>query len=923
MQSGQIIIRISFLSLFFILFFLANQKLSHSITIKLKEGKDMKTQRAVKEEKKQKKSSTSEENIPHIWRFDIRKFRLKNGLDVILIPKRDGSRVSGVYLWVKSGAADETPDFFGGAHVLEHIVFKGSPERGLSEVADAIEKAGGYINAWTSYDNTVYWTIIPSENINVPLEVLSDIVFNPKFSKEEFEREKEVVLEEWRRGRDIPSSRLFDDFFQKIYKNHPYGHPVIGYEETVKSLSEEQVLNFHSRLYHPKNVFLIVAGDFDPDRVEKNIRDIFGKIKSKGSFSSPDESAKNPDFRGPESFVISGKEKEAILLLGFLGYDFSLTTSAYLDILAEILEKRLYERTRIKEMLANSVEVDYWSPVKMGLFLISFSANAENIEKIYNITVEEINKIKTAGISSAELETIRNLVISSVYKRFQDVRGIASIFGNFYQLTSDYNSIYDFLRIILSARKEDVENLARQILSEDRLLAGIYVNEQELGYAEKVSSAVKLLALAKESALPFILSESKDGIEKYVSKSGVRVLLKKIQGTGTITISAVLPGGQIFYPEKIGIPLIVAELLTRGTQNRTAKMILDEVEQIGGSISASVSFDVFRVSSSFLASKKDKGFEIFFDVLLNPSFPDEELQKVKQDILEDLRTRYDNPQVQTFDELYRTIFEGTPYAFRELAKEDVVKNAERKELYEFLDLLFSDPEKIVIAVVGDFQDSSEILKSLYLYGEKLFLIQKKRDISFPEYLVCKDGQGVKYVRREGNQVHIVSVFCGPNILDKDSIPLRVAIASVSGMGGRLFMNLREKRGLAYAVGPVRESFLGAGFFGGYIASAPEKLDASLEGLKSELLSLSSITDEEVERGKNILLGSLRRSLQTNSDWAYEISTSEFFGLGFNFYKKFQDEVKSISPEQVRNTLMKYTKDKPVFTIVVGPYNEKK
>ncbi|GBD03026.1 putative zinc protease [bacterium HR19] len=921
MRNFQIIIRISLVSLFFILFFSSNQKLSHSITIKLKEGKDMKTQKAVKKEKKQEK--TSEENVLHIWRFDIRKFRLKNGLDVILIPKRDGSRVSGVYLWVKSGAADEPSDFFGGAHVLEHIVFKGSPERGVSEVADSVEKAGGYINAWTSYDNTVYWAIIPSEKINVPLEVFSDIVFNPSFSKDEFEREKEVVLEEWRRGRDIPSSRLFDEFFQKIYKNHPYGHPVIGYEETIKSLTEKQVLNFYSRLYHPENIFLIVAGDFDIDHVEKNIRDIFGKIKGKESFNMPDESVKNPDFRGPESFVISGKEKEAILLMGFLGYDFSLTTSAYLDILAEILEKRLYERTRIKEMLANSVEVDYWSPVKIGLFLISFEANAENLEKIYNISVEEINKIKTSGISSSELETIKNLVISSVYKRFQDVRGIASAFGSFYQLTGDYNSVYEFVQVILSATKDDVENLARQILSEDRLLAGIYVNEQDLGYAEKVSSAVKSLALAKKSDLPFRLSDSKDGIEKYVSKNGVRVLLKKIQGTGTITISAVLPGGQVFYPEKIGIPLIVAESLTRGTQNRTAKMILDEVEQIGGSIGASVSFDAFRVSSSFLSSKRDKGFEIFFDVLLNPSFPDEEIQKVKQDILEDLRTRYDNPQVQAFDELYRTIFEGTPYAFRELAKEDVVKNAERKELYEFLDLMFSDPEKIVIAVVGDFQDSSEILKSLYLYAEKLFLLQKKKNISFPEYSVCKDSQEVKYVKREGNQVHIVSVFCGPSILDRDSIPLRVAVASVSGMGGRLFMNLREKRGLGYAVGPVREAFLAAGFFGGYIASAPEKLDASLEGLKSELQSLPSITDEEIERGKNILLGALRRSLQTNSDWAYEISASEFFGLGFNFYKKFQDEVKSISPDQVRNTLMKYTKDKPVITIVVGPYNEKR
>jgi zinc protease len=878
---------------------------------------DLKKIKIGQKDKKEEKDMS--EKKKYVGGIEVKKIRLKNGIDVIFIPKKDGSKISAVFVWVKSGAADEPPEFFGGAHILEHIVFKGSPERGVSEVADAIERAGGYINAWTSYDNTVYWSIIPSENIHIPIEVIGDIVFRPNFSEEEFQTEKGVVLEEWRRGRDIPDYRLFDKFFEELYKNHPYGHPVIGYEETIKSISSELTLKFHSSFYSPENVFVVVAGDFDEKIVEKKIKEVFSKVKSerKNLFEKQDYK-KYPDFSGPSAFFISGKEKEAKVIVGFLGYPFSITKSVYLDILAEILEKRLYERTRIKELLANSIDVDYWNPVGVGVFSVSFSAKGENIKKIYDIVVEELRKVKFLGISERELENVKSSVLSSLYSRIQSVRGLASLFGSVFQLTEDPQGVFKILETFLETKKENVEEIAREIISEERMLVGIYINDEEAKFAEEISRVAKSVSFKVPFELPFSLVESKEGVEKYVARNGLRILIKKIQGTGTISVVGMFPGGNIIYgTEKMGIPLLTAKTLTRGTGNRTAKVILDELYDIGGSIGASAGFDTFSLSSSFLSSKKEKGFEIFFDVLLNPTFPQDEINKMKDDILESLRTRYDEPQVQAFDEFFKLVFDGTPYAFPEGAKKEVIESAKKEDLIDFWKFLLSDPEKIVISIVGDFSDSSEILKSIYFYGFELFEKKKEKDISFPQKFTCRDEKAKeKFIPREGNQVHIVVGVCGPSIFDDDAITLRVLVSSISGMGGRLFMNLREKKGLAYVVAPLRHSFVAGGLFGGYIASAPEKLTESVTGLKEELKNLNTLTDEEISRGINVLLGAIRRSLQSNSDWASEIAQSEFLGLGFDFYKKLQEKIKSVKKEDVNKVIEKYIKDE-FFVVILG------
>lgn len=866
-----------------------------------------------KKAKEEEKKKDEKKNIREPLNLNVISHKLKNGLNIYIVPKEDSNGNSAVFLWVKSGASDETPEFFGGAHILEHIVFKGSPERGISEVSDAIERLGGYINAWTSYDNTVYWSLIPSEHILVPLEVIRDIVWNPAFSDEEFEREKEVVLEEWRRGQDIPSYRLYHKFFEEMYKEHPYGHPVIGYEKSIKNITREMVMKFHSSFYSPENAFLVLVGDFDTKKILGESKRLFERIKPSAKPQKLDPRAR-PNFSGPKSFVISGKEKEAHVMLGFLGYPYSITYSVYFDVISEILEKRLYKRLRIDEIIVNSVDVDYWSPKGVGLFEIFYSTKGENIKKATDIIYEELLKIRSFGVSEREIESAKNSILSDFYRNFQSVRSIATMIGYSIQLVEDPLAPYEYIEILKAVSGNEIGKILKDIIDESKMLIGAYVNEEEKKYADEIMS---YQFRKKDLNLPFSLVEEKSGIRKYISQNGIRILIKKINGTGTISVVSVFPGGNIFY-NKPGIPNLTAKVITRGTKSKSADMILDEIKSIGGSIGASASFDVFSISSSFLKDKYEKGFQIFFDVILNPSFDEKEIEKMKNDIIEEIRTRHDNPQVQAADEFMAMLFKNTPYALPDGISVDIVKDSTRSDIMEFWNFATSDPENIVIAIAGDIGEERDILKSLYFYGERLFTKKREMKIEFPNKIVC-DSEGLeKKIRREGNQVHILAGFCGPSILDiKDNLAIQLISASVSGMGGRFFMNLREKKGLAYVAAPIRRSFLSSGFFGGYIASAPEKAKESLNSLKEEIKNISSLEDSEFERGKNLVLGAIRRELQSNSSWAWTLAQDEFLKRGFDFFLKIQEEIKNMKKEDAISIFNRYFRNPSVLILGSG------
>jgi len=210
----------------------------------------------------------------------IVKYELDNGLTVIL-EENHSSPVVAVNTWVKVGSACELEGEYGIAHVHEHMLFKGTKNRGVGEIAKIIESNGGDINAFTSFDETVYFVVIASRFVDTALDVLSDAVGNSLFDQGELDKELEVVLEEIRRGEDSPSRNLSEKLFSTAYEVHPYKRPIIGTSDSVRSFNREKIVNFYKKWYSPENMVLVIVGDFKINEIVPKIEDTFGKLINK------------------------------------------------------------------------------------------------------------------------------------------------------------------------------------------------------------------------------------------------------------------------------------------------------------------------------------------------------------------------------------------------------------------------------------------------------------------------------------------------------------------------------------------------------------------------------------------------------------------------------------------------------------------
>src|SRR5256886_5507889 len=207
--------------------------------------------------------------LPGLPGDETLRHRLPNGLTV-LVEENHAAPVAGIQVWVRVGSADELPGEAGLAHLHEHMLFKGTARRGPGEIARNIEGCGGEINAWTSFDQTVYHVVVASQFLAQGLDVLADAITSAAFDPDELRREIEVVCEEIKRSLDSPTRKLSKELFATAFTRHPYGRPVIGSEESVRSFTREGILRFYRRWYRPENAVVIVVGDVqEADAVEQ------------------------------------------------------------------------------------------------------------------------------------------------------------------------------------------------------------------------------------------------------------------------------------------------------------------------------------------------------------------------------------------------------------------------------------------------------------------------------------------------------------------------------------------------------------------------------------------------------------------------------------------------------------------------------
>ncbi len=836
----------------------------------------------------------------------VLRYILNNGLTVIMEENRF-SPVVALMVYVKAGSAVEEIGEYGLAHVHEHMLFKGTKKRGVGRIAGEIEAGGGDINAYTSLDETVYYIVIPSRHTELGLDVLSDAMFHSSFDPGELDKELQVVIEEIRRGRDTPKVRLSHALLRTTYKVHPYGRPIIGTEESVRAFTRRNVLDFYRKWYTPGNMVLVAVGDFDAGNMMDLIGRYFGTVKlsSRKRAMPSRELPPEPRQRKPRFAILRGDVTEGYLEIAFHIPSVCDDDIPALDVLSYIFgtgeSSILYRKVQSEKGLVHSIHSYTFTPRDPGLAIVGATLDPKKTGRALEAILTEMARLKSYPPGTEEISRAKtNIESEAVYSR-ETVQGEARKLGFYEVIAGDIGFEEKYLRAVDAVSAEDIMAVARKYFTSQNITVTALLPD---------STAVKGL---DKASLEVLVRKALDwkpaispvaGVKKVVLSNGLTVLIKEQHGTPVVAYRMAMLGGvRLDPPKRRGISAFIARTIGKGTAKRSATEIAAEVESMAGSIGGFSGRDSVGVQAEFLSKHFIKGFDLFVDVALNPTFPSKEVEQQRREIIGDIGRLMDRPDSLTVDTFRRNLFRIHPYGTRILGEKETVAQITRRHLVEHYRKLLV-PSNMVLAVVGDVS-AAEILPRVKRYFNDV--PARPLDVKFPPKEPPLRKIKKVEIRRDKAQVQIVLGFLGPSLRSKDRYSIDVLATILGGQGGRLFVELRDRLHLAYAVGAVSVEALDAGIFFLYMGTKPENRDEAVNGLMEEIerIRREPPSLEEIERAREYVAGSYEIGMQTSANQAVNLALNELYGLGWKENQLYAERIRRVSPEDVWNVARKY------------------
>ncbi len=853
--------------------------------------------------------------------------KLDNGLDVVL-EENHASPVVAFQAWVKIGSADEPPDLAGIAHVFEHMLFKGTKKRGVGQIAREVESAGGEINAWTSHDETVYHLVLASRFFDTGLDILADTLMSSSFDAGELERERNVVLEEIKQGLDDPERQAGQGLFQTIFAKHPYGRPIIGSEATVRRLRREDILAFFARSYVARNVTLVVVGDFDADQARKKIAQAFAPMPSgtaaPGRPSEPKQTALRVAGRARDV-------KEAQLLFGYRTPAINHPDVAGLDLLAVLLGQGDSSRLNLEvvrnRQLATNVSAYLFSARDPGALVVAASLPSARVEDATRVVLDEVARLAHEDVPADELAKAKTILESDRVFDKETVQGYARKLGFFSAIAGDPNFEERYLAALQKTTAADLRRIAADYLRPANLSVYTQVPER-LGNRQpaKIEKTLARIRAAAEGAdarararhaRAVTVAPDADRVIRHVFPSGGKLLILRDTSVPVVALRATWVGGLRFEDDRSnGISNLIAGLLTRGTKTRSAEQISNEVESMAGSLTGYTGRNSLGLQAEFLSRTFERGFDLVADCLLNATFPEDELEKERRIILDDLRAQEDNLGQVAFKLFHGALWQKHPYRLDPMGTPQSVAALSRRKLLTHFRERYGT-SNLTIAVVGDVDPARVRAKVAALFDEG-----REHTLDKPlvpvEPLRTEPLQTFKFLAKE--QAHLVLGYQGVGFASEDRFPLEVLAYVLSGQGGRLFTEIREKRALAYRVSAFSVEGLDPGYFAVYLASSPENLDEATKVVRHELeeVSQKGITAEELARAQRYLVGVHAIGLQRKSALAAALAFHEAYGQGWKAYRQYGDNLMKVTAADVARVARKYLDASREVLAVVKP-----
>lgn len=814
---------------------------------------------------------------------------LENGL-VIVIREDPSAPVVSAQAWCKAGSIDEGKWLGAGlSHMLEHMLFKGTTTRGPGRIDQEVQDAGGYMNAYTSFDRTVYYINVPNTGGRIAIDILCDIMRNATLPPEEVEKEKQVILREMDMNQDDPSRRASRRLFETAYIRSPYRYTVIGYPDIFAELTREDIVAYYREKYAPNNTFFVVVGDMRAADVEAQIREAYKGMRARPL--PPVVMPAEPPQAAPREVF-----EEAPIELGHFHFAWHIPDLRHpdvpvLDVLATLLgnghSSRLYQEVRERSGLVHSVDAWTYNPGNPGLLGISGVVDGALFEKARAAIRAELDKIKDGYVTEQELAKALKQFTAATLATRKTMQGQAQDFGGNWMAANDLNFSERYLAAVKRVTKDDIQRVARKYL----------VPENRTLYALLPTGTV----LQRVESHEVIVDRA---IQKIVLPNGLRLLLKEDHRLPFVEFRAVFRGGVLAENEENnGLTLLLAKCVLKGTPRRTAEQIATEIESLGGSLDSYGGNNSFGVNAEVLSSDFHHGLDLLADVILSPLIPTASLEREKEVQLATIRAQRDHMLQSASKAMRRTLFGPRGYGLDVSGNEKSVRAVNREQLLDFYKRL-TIPNNCVLSVFGDIsideaRAAIEEKFGAWAAGPPI-KIEADEPLHPTEVLRVSE-------TRDKKQGVIVLAFPGVSIHSRDRHALELLQEALSDLGSRLFVRIRENLGLAYYVGAQHFLGLQPGYFALYAGTTPEKLAQVEEEMLKEIHTLRAegLTAEEIRRAKAKLLGQKKIARQDLGGYAVATALDELYGLGYENCDKEDALYEAVTLEEVMAVIHRY------------------
>lgn len=390
---------------------------------------------------------------------------LKNGIPV-LMNHMDSINTVSLGIFVKTGTKNELPGEEGISHFLEHMLFKGTTTRSAKEISEEIDNEGANINAYTSRETTVYYVQMLSSKIGKGIEILSDMVLNSTFTKENLDKERNVIIEEIRMYEDIPEEIIHEENI-RLTIDGPQGKNILGTEESLNKIDREVLVKYFKETYIPENIVVSIAGNLDEEKIFKQLDETLGTLESTNKVREFNEKMKINNSKN----IISQPANQVHVCINTLGTSVTdqdrYAAAIISNVLGGNMSSRLFQKIREERGLAYSVYSYSSSFEEGGLFTVYAGTTKKDYLNVIEMVKEEFENIKEHGITEYELQKSKNQFLSGFTFALETSKGMMNRMANSYMSFNKIISIDESIREIENLKLEDIKRTAEKLFDDE------------------------------------------------------------------------------------------------------------------------------------------------------------------------------------------------------------------------------------------------------------------------------------------------------------------------------------------------------------------------------------------------------------------------------------------------------------------------